>query len=113
MVSGLDVDAMSKPDGTGKVSKEELSDLQASWGNCMKKVTGKLGERPVSESDKKKAKERDVKFERAYACLEAKGVDTTPKDNGDGTFSEGFSESNLPESVKSECGLNDLYGTAE
>lgn len=86
--------ALSVPDGGDQEA------YFAAIDGCRSSVTDELGERPVSEAEKKAGEEASKKWEVIQACLEEHGVEFPESESGVAAAPD------IPDDVAAECGAD-------
>ena len=95
---------MDDPQGGGvQISLPEGGDADAyfaAFEDCQASVDDELGERPVSEAEKKAGEEAAKKWEVIQDCLEEHGVEFPDADSGV------VAAPDVPDDVAAECGAD-------
>lgn len=79
------------------------------FDTCLQSTTDELGERPVSEAEKKANEEADAKFTEVEECLQEHGIDFPRADEGTGPV---FKAPEVPDDVAETCGWDDYVTPA-
>lgn len=91
------------PDGTMQGLNIENEDQQRALGECKKKTTETLGERPVSDAEQQSNDDLLDAGVKTAECLRSKGYDVAdPTQGDDGTIKSGMMP-DVPDDIMKAC----------